>query len=335
LANSKVALVGSESLLAREVRDIAAETAGLDLILIASGDENAGTLTSVAGEPALVGVLNAASLSDARAVILAGGSKSARKALDLLGDPPEAAVIDLTYTAEERPDARLRAPAVEAGAESDAREAAVHVIAHPAAIAMALFLRRVHFHYAVRRAVIQVFAPASEHGTQGVEELKEQTVSLLTFKSLPKTVFDSQLGFSLLARLGQEAQVTIEQSEMRIERHLASLLAAEGDGEGAPMPSLRVIQAPVFHGYSFSAWVQFEDTPEIEVLEDSLGTAGIDVLGAEFDPPNNVGQAGQGGIAVGAIAPDRNDALACWFWFVADNLRLHAENAVAVARELV
>ena len=40
-------------------------------------------------------------------------------------------------------------------------------------------------------------------------------------------------------------------------------------------------------------------------------------------------------IAVGAIAPDRNNAEACWFWFVADNLRLAAENAVAVARQLL
>ena len=101
------------------------------------------------------------------------------------------------------------------------------------------------------------------------------------------------------------------------------------------MPSLRVIQAPVFHGYSFSAWVEFEDPPELEALESSLTVAGIDVRGEEFEPPTNVGHAGQGGIAVGAISPDRNDATACWFWFVADNLRLHAENAVAVALELV
>jgi aspartate-semialdehyde dehydrogenase len=61
---------------------------------------------------------------------------------------------------------------------------------------------------------------------------------------------------------------------------------------------------------------------------------GIEVRGMDFEPPTNVGQAGQSGIAVGAIEPDRNDAAACWFWFVADNLRLQAENAVMVAQEL-
>ena len=107
-----------------------------------------------------------------------------------------------------------------------------------------------------------------------------------------------------------------------------------GDGADPPMPSLRLIQAPVFHGYSFSAWVQFESNPGMEALESSLLAGAIDVRGMEVEPPNNVGQAGQSGIAVGAIAPDRNDAEACWFWLVADNLRLMAENGVLVAMEL-
>jgi aspartate-semialdehyde dehydrogenase len=168
-----------------------------------------------------------------------------------------------------------------------------------------------------------------------VNELQQQTLSLLSFKNLPKAVFDTQLSFNLLARYGEEAPAPLEETEMRIERHLASLLALPGDGEGAPMPSLRLIQAPVFHGYSFSAWVEFVDAPDMEALESGLATDGIEVRGGEFEPPSNVGQAGQGGIAVGAIAADRNRAEAAWLWFVADNVRLAAENAVAVAREVV
>ena len=334
MANSKIALVGSESLLAREIRDLSANAGALDLKLIAADEDKAGALTVVGDEPAVVIALNAASLSEARAVILAGTTESAKRALDLLGDPPESPVIDLTYLAEERPEARLRAPSVEDREDDSIREASLHVIAHPAAIAIALFLRRLHRNDPIRRAVIQVFVPASEHGAPAVEELKEQTVSLLTFKNMPKAVFDAQLSFNLLTRFGEEARAPLEQTELRIERHLASLLANTGDGEGAPMPSLRVIQAPVFHGYSFSAWVEFEDQPDMDAVESSLAVDGIEVLGADFEPPNNVGQAGQGGIAVGSITPDRNDPMACWFWIVADNLRLHAENAVAVAQEL-
>jgi aspartate-semialdehyde dehydrogenase len=199
---------------------------------------------------------------------------------------------------------------------------------------LALFLRRLHAHDAIRRSVIQVFAPASECGAEGIEELQKQTVSLLSFQSLPKAVFDAQLAFSLLARYGDEAPTPLDRTQLRIERHLADLLALPGEGEGAPMPSLRVIQAPVFHGYSFSAWVEFESNPGIEAIESGLASQWIDVRGAEAEPPNNVGNAGQGGIAVGGIAEDGPNPDACWFWVVADNLKLAAENAVAVAGDL-
>src|ERR1035441_4453058 len=82
----------------------------------------------------------------------------------------------------------------------------------------------------VRNSVIQIFAPASEHGVPGVQELQQKTVSLLSFKSLPKAVFDAQLSFNLLARYGEEAPSPLEETEMRIERHLASQIAFPGAG---------------------------------------------------------------------------------------------------------
>src|ERR1019366_8159857 len=137
----------------------------------------------------------------------------------------------------------------------------------------------------------------------------------LSFQKLKNEVFDAQLAFNLLARYGEEALEPLELVEQRLERHLASLLSAY---PAIPMPSLRVIQAPVFHGHSFSAWVEFENNPGVEALESSLAIGAIEVRGAEAEPPTNIGQTGQGGIAIGAITPDRNHPEACWFWVVAD-----------------
>src|SRR5947207_15795351 len=127
-----------------------------------------------------------------------------------------------------------------------------------------------------------MFAPASEQGAAGIEELQQQTVSLLSFKSMPRAVFDSQAGFNVLARYGEEAPASLEQSELRIERHLASLLASE-EADTVPMPSLRLIQAPVFHGYGFSAWVEFHDTPEPENLEQSRAAGAIEIHRGRMD----------------------------------------------------
>ena len=107
--------------------------------------------------------------------------------------------------------------------------------------------------------MVHVFEPASERGQRGLDELQQQTVAVLAFQKLKTDVFDAQLAFNLLARYGEEALEPLEGIEQRVERHLASLLAG---WPGVPMPSLRVIQAPVFHGHSFSVWVEFENNPE-------------------------------------------------------------------------
>ena len=172
-----------------------------------------------------------------------------------------------------------------------------------------------------------MFEPASERGKKGLDELRQQTVGVLSFQKLKMDVFDAQLGFNLLARYGEEAVEPLEGVEERILRHVASLLALY---PAIPMPSLRLIQAPVFHGHSFSVWVEFDENPGPDALAEGLAAAGFDVR--PDDPPTNVSIAGMSGLSVGAIAVDPNQPRACWIWMVSDNLRLSAENALAVAK---
>jgi hypothetical protein len=60
----------------------------------------------------------------------------------------------------------------------------------------------------------------------------------------------------------------------------------------------------------------------------------VDVRGVDVEPPTTAGIAGQVA-AVGSIARDRNNPRGLWFWIVADNFRLMAENATAVAASLL
>jgi aspartate-semialdehyde dehydrogenase len=329
------ALVGSESLLGRELRDlIAVGRLPVDLKLISEDPGKAGALTAQGGEPALLWGLDESAMRDAPVALLAGSDESALRALDLRAEAP--GTIDLTHAAEDHPRSLIRAPFVEP-AGFRAPEDALHSIAHPAAIAIAMVLPRLHARFPVRRSVIHIFEPASERGTSGVEELQQQTVGLLSFKNMPKKIFDAQLSFNMLARYGDDAPFALESAELRIERHLATLLS-RGAGLSAPpppMPSLRLIQSPVFHGYSLSLWTEFEENPGVEAVEVALAEDRIDVRRSDLEPPTAVGIAGQDGVAVGAVAMDRNAPQACWFWLVADNLRLAAENAVAVGSQFL
>jgi aspartate-semialdehyde dehydrogenase len=326
-----VAVVAGDTLLAREIRELLEECKPAPRMQLISAAADGSTLLSVQEEEtAVMTPLSAESLEGSRVAFLAGSAASSRRTLKVL--PPDGpALIDLAGSLEEQPHARLRAPSAEPPAGPAAPPpASIQVIAHPAAIALAKFFSSLSKAGPIRRSVAHGFEPASERGQMGLDELRQQTVAVLSFQKLKTDVFDAQLSFNVLARYGEEALEPLEGIEQRVERHLASLLAA---WPGIPMPSLRLIQVPVFHGHSFSVWVEFEENPGAEALSRLLSESGIDVRPGE--PPSNAGIAGQSGLSAGAIAVDSNHSRACWFWLVADNLRLAAENAVAVAKEIL
>lgn len=334
MALELVAVVGGESLLGREVREVA-ETyiPGARMKLIGADEEEGGMILSSQGEEAVVMTgVDEEVLAKADVVVLAGSANATRKTVRLLsGWRRQPALVDLTHTLEEDPGARLRAPMAELpGAVFE--ESPAHVVAHPAAIGLAIFFRRLQEEHAIRRAVVQIYEPASERGQRGLNELQQQTTSLLTFKKLDKAVYDEQVSFNMLSSYGPGAPVALADIELRIDRHLASLLSRLG---GVPMPSLRLVQAPVFHGYTFSIWVEFSKNPGPEALARSLRSELIEVRAGDETAPTNAGVTSQHGLLVGSIETDRNHPQAAWFWAAADNLRLLAENGLMVARSLL
>jgi aspartate-semialdehyde dehydrogenase len=322
-----ISIVGSETLLGRDLREALSEAGIRNVQLVGAQDELA--ITEESGEPAVITPLDEERLQESNAIFCAGSAESTKKAYQLAGagtgDAPT--FIDLTYALEDLPAARLRAPVVQkAPIESN-----IHVLAHPASTAIALILGSMPG--TIKHSVVQVFEPASERGKAGIHELQQQTTSLLSFRQMEKKVFDAQIGFAMLARYGEDAPEQLQTVEQRIERHLATLLA--GSGKPTPMPSMRVTQAPVFHGYSFSLWVEFDGArPDLADLSDELEGADIDVRGADLDAPTNIGAAGQSGITAGLIEADRNHPRAVWIWAVADNFRLLVDNAIQVGKAL-
>ncbi len=326
-----VAIVGGESLIGGELRDLlATDSLGVRAKLIGSDPDQETVLTAQGDEAVVMTALDEGNLVSARVVFLAGSAESGRKAFQILKKLRSTAlVVDLTHTFEDHPEASLRAPLAEPQ-DFVAPPGSLAVIAHSAASALALFFRLLHARHPAERSVVQVFEPVSERGRAGVEELQRQTVSMLSFKPLPQKVFDAQICFNLLARYGSEAPQPLEAVEGRIGRHLATLLAGR-----IPMPSLRLLQAPVFHGIGFSIWVEFGEKVAVSSLGRALACKQVEVRGHDVEPPTVVGAVGQSGLTVGAIQADRSHPRAAWFWMVADNFRLAAENGLAVARPAI
>jgi aspartate-semialdehyde dehydrogenase len=200
----------------------------------------------------------------------------------------------------------------------------LYEIAHPAASALGLVMGRLAGYQHIRQVVAHIFEPVSERGKRGISELQKQTTSLLSFKPLDKAVFDAQVSFNLLSQYGEEAPTKLVSVEQRIARHLSTILSRRANHHALPSPSLRVVHAPVFHGYSISLWVEFEGRANAESAGEALASAQVEVRTAG-DAPDNVGSASQSGLIAGDIRVDENNPRALWAWIVGDNLRLTAD----------
>src|SRR5439155_3862022 len=82
---------------------------------------------------------------------------------------------------------------------------------HPVAIPIALILNQIETLSRVEICTATVVQPASEFEQIGVEELAQQTISVLNVHAVPKTVFDRQLAFNLYPALEHNEEFIVAQ----------------------------------------------------------------------------------------------------------------------------
>ncbi|HXE74649.1 MAG TPA: Asd/ArgC dimerization domain-containing protein [Candidatus Xenobia bacterium] len=328
----RVALIGATSLKGKEVKQVLEERLfPLRKLALLDDPEALGQLTDFEGEPALVEAIDADTFTENDLVFFASTADRFTRQNWPQAAAGSAAVIDLSHALLDVPEARVRVPFLEdCLPPTDDSPRRWYTVPHAAAIALLAMLGRLNAKLSVRRAVANVFEPVSERGAAGLDELQEQTVRLLSFQSFPRTVFDAQVAFNLLARYGAESASHLEQIDdlvyRQIERRAPKL---------AERVALRVLQAPVFHAHCLSVLVELEQAAELPAVERALAGRRVSVLRQDESPAGAVDAAGRDEIIIGPVLRDRKRPAAFWLWAVADNLRLTAQTAVDIAETLV
>ena len=331
----RIAIVGAASLAGKELGDALSDsTFASSSFILLDEDKATGQISSAGDEISFIQPIDANSFDAMDFVFFVGDRevaakywKSARKA--------GAAAIDMSFALEEETDVLVRSPWTVAAqaksptAELDLATSAV-VPAHPVAAILALLTARASEKFKVASIAATVLEPASQYGRAAMDELHQQTVSLLSFQKLPREVYDAQVAFNLLQAMGEEAKVRLSESERRIAAHYKALLA---DG---PELSIQLIHAPVFHGYVLSVFVELAEPATLEAFELSLVGEHLDLLARESEPPSNLSATGQDQIMVLAEQTGNTQGEGTRFKLLiaADNLKIAALHAIACAREL-
>ena len=330
----RVALVGASSLLAKELKECLTESplAGANFLLL-DVEEAQGLLEQVGDEGTVVQVIGENSFEEIDFTFFAGSEDLTRRywrhALRA-----GSTVLDMTGTLEDEPGVLVRAPWLSEGVGSPDLLTKAVVPANAAALALALIMDRLQEVAEVRFAAATVLQPASEYGKDGLDELHQQTVSLLSFQSMPRAVFDTQVTYNTLASFGESATANLARAEDRIRRHYAVLA-----GDRLPELRLQLLHAPVFHGHTFSICIELDHAVPLSTIEDALGGEHLDLVLEETDSPSNLAAAGQNDVLVWLKPEPPVDRLSgetsrFWLWAASDNLRLAAQNAVECALDM-
>ncbi len=329
----KIAIAGASSLIGKELKEALSDSplAAANFVLL-DEERSQGQLDQVGDEITFIQALAADAFTNADFTFFCGAEDLTRQHWRE-AVRAGSTVLDLSGALDQETGVLVRGPWL--GMEGSAGDLLTPAIvpAHPAALALTLLLQRLQQASPVRFAAATVLLPASELGRAAMDELHQQTVSLLSFQSLPRAIYDAQAAYNLLSGLGDEAKINLSSIEARIRRHYQSLTGGRG-----PALMLQAIHAPVFHGHAFLIAVELERPLEIAAVEEALGGEHVDLILEETDSPSNLAATGQNDVLV-RLSPEpglRNPAeiTRLWIWAASDNLRIQAQNAVDCALDL-
>lgn len=331
----RVVIAGASSLLGKELKSWLEESGfpALDIRLV---DEEfvAGTLTEAGGEPALIETVEEDTFDRVRFAFFTGSAEFSKR------HAPEArragaTVIDLSGGLADDPNARLWLPSLDGVLASPVYRVAPgephSLFGVPSAPSdFAISVSAALAPAGLERLIVTVLQPISEYGLEAVEELEAQVVKLLSFQPIPQALFDAQIGFNTVYSYGPESRIKLADARERIALESKKYLV-----DRAPVPATAVIQAPVFYSHTFSAYAEFKAAPSIEDLVSRLQAAGLKVARAKDEAPTNVNVVGEARPVLRQPELALGIETGVWLWGAADNLRVPATTAVAIAEKLL
>ena len=307
---SRLALIDPKTLIGEAVRDlVATQVEGWDQIeLFASDPEEVGGVTQVAGRAALVQALDLEILSTLDAALFCGDEVSP----DVLESIPtgcRSIFID--------PESQVAdAVPVVAGLNDEDVPGTPRLLSPSPAVLLVSHLVAPLRQFGGLEVVAHVLQPASARGKAALDELFDQTRSILSMSDeRPESMFGTQLAFNLLPWTVQSGPVV---------QHIETVLGKE------VVARVHLSQAGVFHGCSAGVFVHFAEDPGTAAIEESLlESARIE----RTEVPDELGPlaaATSHKILIGEVTRSPNGGY--WLWSAMDNLAASAQNALALAR---
>ena len=265
------------------------------------------------------------------AIFSAGGSTSEQFA-------PVAAkhgcvVVDNSSQWRMDPDVPLVVPEVNPHAIADYTKKGIIANPNCSTIQMVVALSPIHRKYRIKRVVVSTYQAVSGTGKKAIDELFDQTRSMINFLDYDTKVYPHRIAFNCLPHIDKFLENGYTKEEMKMVNETRKIF--EDDAIRVTATTVRV---PVYFAHSESVNIETESSVSADDVRQLLENApGVKVMD---DPANNVyplatDAAGQDMTLVGRIRQDMSIENGIDMWIVADNIRKGAAtNAVQIAEVL-
>ncbi len=244
-------------------------------------------------------------------------------------------MIDNTSYFRNEEDVPLVIPEVNPEAVAEYKQTGVIANPNCSTIQMLVALAPIHKKVGIERINVATYQSVSGAGNKGVDELSEQTRSIMNFRPLKVSVFSQQIVFNVIPQIDAFQDNGYTREEMKMVWETQKIL---GDRSVRVNPTC--VRVPVFYGHAEA--VHIETTAKITasevkaLMQAAKGVELMDDPGSMVFPTPSVHSAGNDPVYVGRIREDISIDHGINMWVVADNIRKGAAlNSVQIAEELI
>ena len=326
-----IAIVGATGNVGRKIIEVLEKKElSIDNLYLLASSKSAGSKIKFKGKQHEVFDLENFDFSKAKITFFAAGGKISEKFA--VNAAKNSIIIDNSSYFRMDPDVPLIVPQVNPEHLNDIKK---NIIANPncSTAQLVIALKPLHDLFKIKRVVVSTYQSVSGGGKAPMDELIEQTKSVLDNKKVKSKNFTKQIAFNVIPQIDIFSDEGYTKEELKMTNETKKILDEKID------LTATCVRIPVLVSHSESVNIQFEKPFSLDEVKKALDNfEGCKVIDERSDGgySSPVEAAGKDETFISRIREDKTTKNGLNLWIVSDNLlRGAALNAVEIAEILI
>jgi aspartate-semialdehyde dehydrogenase len=326
-----IAIVGATGNVGRKIIEVLEKKElSIDNLYLLASSKSAGSKIKFKGKQHEVFDLENFDFSKAKITFFAAGGKISEKFA--VNAAKNSLIIDNSSYFRMDPDVPLIVPQVNPEHLNDIKK---NIIANPncSTAQLVIALKPLHDLFKIKRVVVSTYQSVSGGGKAPMDELIEQTKSVLDNKKVVSKNFTKQIAFNVIPQIDIFSDEGYTKEELKMTNETKKILDEKID------LTATCVRIPVLVSHSESVNIQFEKPFSLDEVKKALDNfEGCKVIDERSDGgySSPVEAAGKDETFISRIREDKTTKNGLNLWIVSDNLlRGAALNAVEIAEILI